>query len=105
MFAGNPANRPFFIVNAANDPLYPAIVIEPYVEMMKRGGVPLVFHPQPAGGHDTSWWPSERGAYEQFVHEHPRDPYPERLSWETERTDRANRIQWLVIDKLGAAPS
>ena len=31
-------------------------------------------------------------------------PYPERLSWETERTDRYNRIDWLVIDSLGAAP-
>jgi poly(3-hydroxybutyrate) depolymerase len=105
LFAGNLANRPFFIVNAANDPLYPALVIEPYVEMMKRAGVQAVFHPQESGGHDTSWWPGERSAYEQFVHEHPRDPHPERLSWETERTDRANRIQWLVIDTLGAASS
>jgi hypothetical protein len=29
-------------------------------------------------------------------------PHPEKLSWETDRTDRFNRMRWLVIDKLGA---
>jgi hypothetical protein len=36
-----------------------------------------------------------------FVHTHPRMPHPEGLSWETDRTDRFNRVRWLVIDKLG----
>jgi hypothetical protein len=39
-----------------------------------------------------------------FVHAHPRIPHPERLSWETDRTDRFNRVRWLVIDKLGTRP-
>ena len=30
---------------------------------------------------------------------------PERISWETERTDRYNRFRWLVIDRLGKRPS
>ena len=56
-------------------------------------------------GHDTSWWADEQKSLEQFVHEHARAPYPERLSWETERTDRYNRVHWLVVDALGATPS
>ena len=102
LFVGNLVNRPFFIVNGGRDPLYPAAVIEPTIELMQRAGVPLVFRPQPTAGHDTSWWPTEQKAYEQFVREHPRNPHPERLSWETERTDRYNRVHWLVIDSLGA---
>jgi predicted esterase len=102
LFVGNLVNRPFFIVNSGRDPLYPADFVVPTIGLMQRAGVSLVFHPQPDAGHDTSWWPDEQKAYEQFVHEHPRDPYPERLSWETERTDRYNRIHWLVIDALGA---
>src|SRR5206468_1126670 len=73
--------------------------------LMQRAGVPLVFHPQPMAGHDTSWWADEQKSFEQFVHEHPRDPYPQRLSWETERIDRYNRVHWLVVDALGATPS
>ena len=43
----------------------------------------------------------ERDGFEQFLVDHPRDPLPDRLSWETERTDRYNRAHWLVIDELG----
>jgi hypothetical protein len=69
---------------------------------MKLLGMSLVFSPQPAAGHDTSWWRWERTPYEQFVHTHRREPHPARLSWETERVDKFNRIHWLVIDTLGA---
>jgi predicted esterase len=104
LYAGNLVNCPFFIVNSERDPLYPAAQIQPHVDLMRRAGVALIFHPQALAGHDTSWWPAEKAAYEQFVREHPRQPYAERLSWETERTDRYNRLRWLVVDALGATP-
>jgi len=102
MFAGNLANRPFYIVSGGRDPLYPADHIATHVEALKHLGVSLVFRPQPAAGHDTSWWPFERSLFEQFVKQKPRVADPARLSWETERTDRFNRVDWLVIDRLGA---
>ena len=37
-----------------------------------------------------------KDAFETFVREHPRNPYPERITWETERTDIHNRAGWLV---------
>jgi hypothetical protein len=104
LFAGNLVNRPLFIVNDERDPLYPASLILPYLEMFKRAGVDFVFHPQAEAGHDVSWWPAEQRAFEEFVHGRPRDPHPATVTWETERTDRANRMQWLVIDQLGKAP-
>jgi predicted esterase len=105
LFVSNLVNRPFFVVNGVRDPLYPAARMVPYVEAMQTAGVTVIFRPQPNGGHDTSWWDAERALYERFVHDHPRPPHPSLLSWETERTDRANRIQWLVVDELGARPS
>ena len=101
LYTGNLANCPFFIVNSERDPLYPAARMVPYIDLMQRAGVQLVFHPQAHAGHDTNWWPAEKAAYEQFVAAHPRQPYAERLSWETDRTDRSNRLRWLVIDALG----
>lgn len=101
VFPENLSNTPFYIVNGGRDPLYPVQAVTRPIDWLQAMGVPLVFRPQPDAGHDTSWWPTERARYEAFVHDHRRDAHPGRLSWQTERTDRFNRVKWLVIDKLG----
>lgn len=100
MYGNNFLNAPLYIVNGENDPLYPVSSVEPYVEWLTTMGVSLMFRPQAGAGHNTAWWPTERAPYEQFVHAHARLPHPETLTWETERTDRYNRIKWLVIDQI-----
>ena len=101
LYLGNLANCPLYIVNGDHDPLYPAETVTPIVDAMVKAGVMPVYHIQPNERHDVHWWSEERAAYEMFVHSHPRPAHPERLSWETDRTDRFNRVRWLVIDKLG----
>lgn len=105
MYAGNLVNCPIQAVNGGRDQLYPASSVEPFINMMKKGGVDLTWHVYPEARHDTSWWPTERASYEEFVANHPRSAYPAKLSWETERTDRYNRYSWLVINTLGSRPS
>jgi dienelactone hydrolase len=101
LFSSNLANRPFYIVSGEKDPLYPVQHVATHVEAFKRLGVSLVFRPQANAGHDTSWWPYERSLFEQYVKQKPREVHPARVSWQTERTDRFNRADWLVIDRLG----
>jgi hypothetical protein len=105
MYAGNLVNCPVQAVNGGRDQLYPASSVEPFINMMKKGGVDLTWHVYPDARHDTSWWPMERASYDEFVAKHPRPSYPARISWETERTDRYNRHSWLVINALGARSS
>ena len=105
LYPSNLVNRPLYVVNGGRDPLYPVAAVVPYLEMLRRAGVDVTFHPQPLSGHDTSWWPVERTPFEAFVKAHPRPPHPSLLSWETERTDRNNRVHWLVIDRLGTTPN
>jgi hypothetical protein len=71
---------------------------------LKRGGVTLDYHPQPEAGHNTAWWPEMKDTFETFAREHPRNPLPDVLTWETARTDAGNRAHWLIIDKLGTVP-
>lgn len=104
LYAGNLVNKPLFIVNGGRDPLYPLSAVQPHVAMLSAAGATVVFRPQPDAGHDTNWWPAERAAFERFVRDHPREPHPAALSWESERTDRYNRAHWLVIDQLGGRP-
>jgi hypothetical protein len=100
LYLTNLVNLPAYIINGGRDQLYPVAATEPYISLLKRAGAPVVFKPQMLAGHDTSWWPSERGAIDEFERTHPRDSFPDRISWQTDRTDRDNRFRWLVIDKL-----
>ena len=105
LYAGNLVNCPLRIVNGGRDPLYPAASVAPIIEMFKRTGATLQFQVYPDAGHDVSWWPQERARFEAFLAAHHRVAHPEKISWETERTDRYNRFRWLVIDRLGKRAS
>ena len=105
LFPGNLANCPLHAVNGGRDRLYPAASVQPFIDMFKKGGIPLEWDVYPEANHDTSWWPEERAKYEAFLAAHPRAAHPETVSWETERTDRYKRFRWLVIDRLGKRSS
>jgi len=78
-------------------------VTQIYANHLRTIGGTVVFRVYPDSEHSTAWWPEERVAFEAFVHDHPREPLPDRLSWQTDRTDRYNRAHWLVINRLGSA--
>ena len=101
LFPNNLVNKPLFIVNGGRDPLYPTSVVDPYVEQLRSGGVDLVYRPQPAAAHDTSWWPEIKDSFERFVAEHPRVPLPDALSWESGPPNIPSRAHWMVIERLG----
>jgi predicted peptidase len=99
IFPNNLRNKPMFVVNGGKDPLYPAAEIEPFVKHL-MDGVQIDYRPQPEAGHNTAWWPQLKDIFEKFVSDHPRDPHPQKLTWEA-ATPEHNRAHWLVIDELG----
>ena len=102
LYPGNAVNAPFYVVNTGRDRLYPAHVIALYVDHLRKLGGAVVYRVYPELEHSTEWWPNERPELEAFVHDHPREPLPDTISWQTERVDRFNRARWLIIDRLGA---
>jgi hypothetical protein len=100
VFPNNLRNKPFFVVNGGRDPLYPASAVGPSVLHLKQKGVEVVYKPQPNGVHNTAWWPEVKDSFETFVSNHPRNPLPERLTWESDGSSTDNRAHWLVIDKV-----
>jgi hypothetical protein len=102
IYPGNAVNKPFYIVNTGRDRLYPAHVMELYVDHLRKLGGPVVYRVYSELEHTTEWWPDERPELEAFVHDHPREPLPDSISWQTDRVDRFNRAHWLIIDRLGA---
>ena len=105
LYPTNMANCPMYMVNGGRDQLYPAASVAPFTDLIKRAGASVEFHVYPDAGHNTAWWPEERPVYETFLAAHPRVAHPETLTWETDRTDRYNRMRWLVINQLGKRSS
>lgn len=103
LYPNNLRNKPFFVVNGGRDPLYPTDRVTPYVDFMKKAGVSIDYQPQPNGRHNTAWWPEVKDQFEAFVREHPRNPLPDTVTWETAESAAHNRAHWLVIDALASA--
>jgi predicted esterase len=103
VYPGNLRNKPMFVINGGKDRLYPTSVVEPYTRYLMKSGVDIEYHPQPEGEHNTRWWPEMKDPFEKFVTAHPRDPHPDRITWEASDPAHA-RAHWLVIDQFGAAP-
>jgi hypothetical protein len=103
LFPTNLLNKPFFLVNGGQDPLYPIRSVQPYVDHLRESGVTVEYHPRPEAGHNTAWWPEIKEPFETFVRNHPRDPLPATLTWEATDRDVPSRAHWLVIDRVRAA--
>ena len=103
LFPTNLLNKPFFLVNGGQDPLYPIRNVQPYVDHLRESGVTVEYHPRPEAGHNTAWWPEIKEPFEAFVRSHPRDPLPATLTWEATDRDMPSRAHWLVIDRVRAA--
>ena len=101
-FPNNLLDKPMFVINGGKDRLYPISIVEPFTRHLMSHGVQIEYHPQPEGEHNTAWWPEMKDPFEKFVADHPRDPNPDKLTWEA--VDAAhNRAHWLVLDSFGTA--
>ena len=105
LFTANLRNRAFYVVNGGVDRLYPARSILPFLQLFHGDGTEIIFRPQPDGGHDLRFWPSEAAAIEEFMQQHPRDPLPDTLVWGTEDPEHYGRHHWLQILELGKTGS
>ena len=104
VYVPNLRNKPVLVINGGRDPLYPADSLVPLIRLFLEAGAPVDFRPQLEAGHDLSWFPQESASIDRFIDMNPRRPFPDSLTWQTEATDRFNRLHWLVISELGSAP-
>ncbi len=95
----NLANKPFYIVNVDDDRLYPVASMRSWIARLESVGVDLTFRAIDSTGHNTRWWPSESDAIDRFIDESPRDPLPDRLTWEPDDGGRDNRVHWLIVSE------
>lgn len=102
LYAGNLRNQPMYMVNGANDRLYPTNSVLPFRELFEAAGTKLVFRNIENGGHDLNFWPQEGPAIYYWLQDIARNPFPDTLDWETNRLDCCDRAYWLVVEELGS---
>lgn len=96
----NLVGKPLYIVNGQVDELYPERAVKPYIDLMEQVGADYQWTVIPGGGHNTRWLPERRTEIGNFKRDKIRDPFPEKIQWVTDRTDRYNRNHWITIDEL-----
>ena len=101
MYVANLRNKPFFAINGGQDRLYPISSVVPFLQLFVDAGVYVDFRPKPEAGHNMQWWDEESPQIDAFIVAQTRRPFPDRLVWETESTERFNRAHWVVITELG----
>lgn len=89
--------KPLYIVNTRNDLLYPADMMQPIVDELRRHHPDLIFS-TPEGGHDMRYLSQEIPALTAFIDRH-RCQTAEQLVWESTGQE-ANGSQWLRIERL-----
>jgi poly(3-hydroxybutyrate) depolymerase len=99
LFFENLTAKPLYIVNGEDDPLYPVSSVSPFIDILAEAGIAHIFRPIENGGHNTRWMADESPMIEKFIEDNPRDPFPDKIQWVADRTDRYNRNHWIRIDE------
>jgi predicted esterase len=102
LYAANLTNKPLFIVNTGHDRFYPLHRVRHFIDLFQRAGCELVFREKPFFGHNLNWWDEEEESIDSFLAANPRNPYPDRLVWQTDDPSRFGRAHWLIITELGS---
>jgi dienelactone hydrolase len=100
VYIPNLRNKPLWVCNGEKDQLYPTQSVQPFIDVLKEADVPVDWNPNKAG-HDFGWMPEFSEEIATFFAETRRNPHPDALYWETELTERYNRVHWLIINELG----
>ncbi len=99
VYVVNLSNRPIYASNTDGDKLYPAIEMKKYIELAQKAGANIVFKEFDGFGHDESYVEEDLEFTFDFLTSHPRNPFPNKITWEAENTLYGN-CDWLSITRI-----
>jgi hypothetical protein len=99
----NLAGQRFHLGYGEKDEKVPLRFIEQYMRRFEERGALLDWYVLPGQGHALRIPQAREQELAKFLWNTVRDPFPDTISWATERTDRYARRSWLVIDALAKA--
>ena len=97
-YAPNFFNTPIYATTADNDRLYPSHRMRATIDMALRAGGDI-FYRELEGEHSLSSIESEIPLIARFLERHPRNPFPNRIVWET-ADGIFGECRWFAIDRV-----
>lgn len=104
-YVSNLRNKPFFIINTEDDHMFNSAHILLYTHLLNKAQLNMKFSMLKKEGHDLTWYPQYKDSIQAFLDKNVRNPYPNKIYWESEFEANSNRHHWLVLNKLGTASS
>ena len=101
-FMSNYEHVPFYIVNTGRDTIFPKVQQAPYLKLLSIINPLSTQIMIDSASHSMNWFPLLRDSINNFIKQHPRNPFPSKLSWSTDSDKENNRCFYLVANKLGS---
>lgn len=96
----NYQNLSFFIVNGRKDEIFDINFVEATITELKKHAKEVNFFVNDTLKHNMSWRPLFQDSINKFIASHPRNPFPDKLYYATEKPDTFNRKYWVRIDHI-----
>ncbi len=101
VYFNNFRNSALLVVNTKRDHIFHLDMERPYVAGIERINKDMRFIQVDSSGHSLGWYPALRDSINMFVEKNKRNPYRNRLVWQTDDITNHNRFGYLIIGKLG----
>ncbi|MCC6740854.1 MAG: PDZ domain-containing protein [Planctomycetia bacterium] len=96
----NYRNRPVFACSNADDPLYPASIVQPVMDRIRALKAPLEFTMYETGGHSLTYVDPMTEPFLKWWNATRRDAWRDRVEW-TRGEKGGARCDWLEIAEIG----
>ena len=97
-YATNMANTYIYATTADRDRYYPTSQMERTIAMAEKAGARILYH-KLKGEHISSIVQVEYPAIFDYLEQHPRNSFPDRVVWETDLA-KFGACKWLAIDEI-----
>lgn len=97
----NYQNQSFLIVNSKKDEIFNIDFIVPTINELKKYAKEVKFFVSDSSKHNIRWYPILKDTIKNFIENHKRNPYPEKLYYATEMPDTFSRKNWVAINRIG----
>lgn len=102
IYIDNYKNSKFLMYNTELDEIFQLKMVMLYVDILRKHKVNVNHHIIKGFGHSLQWYGQFQDSIRQFVKQNPRNPFPNEISWQTDRPKKYGRCFWVNVNKINS---
>ncbi len=100
LYVDNYQNSKILMYNTELDEIFDIKEVMLYINILKKHNVSVNHHIIKDVGHNLQWYSKQRDSIIKFVKQNHRNPFPNKISWQTDNPKKYGRCFWLNIEKI-----